>query len=389
MKKLMILAAAVAAMAACTKSEVVYDDNDTEIALAPVTKLATKVVYGVYKNSWYTNTEKFNVFAQHTKDNPGTEWKSIDLASSSTYLYDVTFAAKDYEVWGGETPYYWPKTGSLFFAGYSPADVTISESGNKPSYTFANTGDGSYLTIPGFVQGTYKYTPGAVASSFTRPEGYTMVDLMYFDVNSDTKSVNNVETGHPVIFNHALSWLTFNINCEAGYDGIFEITKITLKNIKDCATFNSGEGDGDNGMKRAAWNHHTIKNYGNIVLFDEKLNSEVAENVLDNASYFTIDDILIIPQSIPYWENADQNAEKVLEIEYTMKANSGEEYTAVAQVPAQISLTGGDGNNNDISQWLINKHYTYNITITGTKEILIRPSVNDWAPVDSSDIEVE
>ena len=28
MKKLMILAAAVAAMAACTKSEVVYDDND-------------------------------------------------------------------------------------------------------------------------------------------------------------------------------------------------------------------------------------------------------------------------------------------------------------------------------------------------------------------------
>ena len=139
MKKLMILAAAVAAMAACTKSEVVYDDNDVEIALAPVTKLATKVVYGVYKNSWYTNTEKFNVFAQHTKDNPGTEWKSIELASSSTYLSDVTFVARDYEVWGGETPYYWPKTGSLFFAGYSPADVTISESGNKPSYTFANT----------------------------------------------------------------------------------------------------------------------------------------------------------------------------------------------------------------------------------------------------------
>ena len=288
MKKFLILAAAVAAMAACTKSEVVYDDNDTEIGLAPVTQLATKIVYGVYKNSWYTNTEKFKVFAQYTKDNPGTEWKSIELASSSTYLSDVTFVARDYEVWGGETPYYWPKTGSLFFAGYSPAEVLLSDLSDKPSYNFANTGDGSYLTIPGFVQGNYKYTPGAVASSFTHPEGYTMVDLMYFDVNSYTKSVNNVETGHPVKFNHALSWLTFNINCEAGYDGIFEITKITLKNIKDCATFNSGEGDGSNRMKRAAWNYHTIKNYGNIVLFDENSNNSnpaTSENVLDNASY--------------------------------------------------------------------------------------------------------
>ena len=46
MKKLMILAAAVAAMAACTKSEVVYDDNDTEIALAPVNYMTTKMQYG-------------------------------------------------------------------------------------------------------------------------------------------------------------------------------------------------------------------------------------------------------------------------------------------------------------------------------------------------------
>ena len=201
---------------------------------------------------------------------------------------------------------------------------------------------------------------------------------MYFDVYSNTQSVNNVEKGHPVLFKHALSWLTFNINCEAGFDGIFTVTKVTLKNISDCATFNSGQGDS---FKRAAWNYHTNKNYSNIVLFDSSEDNAFDNNILKNSTHFEIDDVLIIPQSIYNFEVYDPNEEQVMEIAYTMKAHAGDEYNSVAQIPAQVKLSGGDGNGQDSSQWLINKHYTYNITITGTNEILIKPSVDTWSEV--------
>lgn len=380
MKKFVILAAAVAAIAACTKSQVVYDDNDVEIGLSPVNYMTTKApVYGIYKTNWYPSTEKFRVFSQYTQDPAGTEWSSVDLQASSTYFSDAVFVARDNELWGGETPYYWPKSGSLFFAGYSPSEIPLSDDSSRPQYTFANSGDGSYLTVPGFVQGNYKYTTGDEFSTFDYPDGYTMVDLMYFDVYSNTQSVNNVEKGHPVLFKHALSWLTFNINCEAGFDGIFTVTKVTLKNISDCATFNSGQGDGS--FKRAAWNNHTNKNYGNIVLYDCSTDGST-NNILKNSTHFEIDDVLIIPQSIYNFEASDDpTVEQVLEIAYTMKAHAGDEYNSVAQIPAQVKLSGGDGNGNDQSQWLINKHYTYNITITGTNEILIKPSVDTWSEV--------
>ena len=381
MKKLVILAAVVAAMAACTKSQVVYDDNDVEIGLSPVNYMTTKTpVYGIYKTNWYPSTEEFRVFSQYTQDPAGTEWSSVDLQASSTYFTDAVFVARDNELWGGETPYYWPKSGSLFFAGYSPSDVPLSDDTSRPEYTFANTGEGSYLTVPGFVQGNYKYTTGDEFSTFDYPDDYTMVDLMYFDVYSNTQSVNNVEKGHPVLFKHALSWLTFNINCEAGFDDIFTVTKVTLKNIYDCATFNSGQGVGT--FKKAAWNYHTTKNYNSIVLYDSNSNNTAgSNNILKNSTHFEIDDVLVIPQSIYNFEAADPTADQVLEIAYTMKAHAGDEYNSVVQVPAQVKLSGGDGNGQDQSQWLINKHYTYNITITGTNEILIKPSVDTWSEV--------
>ena len=61
MKKFLILAAAVAAMAACTKSEVVYDDNDAEIGLSPVSYTTTKTVYGPYEGTSYSQAEQFKI----------------------------------------------------------------------------------------------------------------------------------------------------------------------------------------------------------------------------------------------------------------------------------------------------------------------------------------
>ena len=53
MKKLLIMAGTVAAMAACTKGEVVYEDTSAEIGLSPVSYTTTKTVYGPYEGTSY------------------------------------------------------------------------------------------------------------------------------------------------------------------------------------------------------------------------------------------------------------------------------------------------------------------------------------------------
>ena len=117
MKKLIIAALAIAAMAACTKSNVQLEQPG-EIAFQPVAQKATKAAV---TGTWYPTDSKynFNVWAWWAEDgkNDVTDFKTV-------YINDQTFVARDNEKWGGEgKAYYWPTTGSLYFAGYSPASI--------------------------------------------------------------------------------------------------------------------------------------------------------------------------------------------------------------------------------------------------------------------------
>lgn len=366
MKKLLIMAGAVAAMAACTKSEVVYDDNDTEIGLAPVNYTTTKAdVPGPVENTAYPAEEEFNVFALYTSSPDGTNFNAI--TDYTTYFKNATFTARDNKVWGGVTPYYWPKTGSLFFSGYSPAYIAQSQE-SSPTIEYSTT-YGSRLTIPNFVQGEYVYTDGG-----STPNEYTMVDLMYFDVWPGSNSESNAGTsGYPVVFNHALSWLTFNFDVSGNQlNDLFTITKVTLQNVGTCSTFRSGTGLSDD--HKPKWSSTVWPK--DIVLYDNSAHDSKGANKLTyvNNAKFKIDDVLVIPQAIPGYDN-----NTTIKIEFTQKASLNDPEIPQTQT---LNLSGGDGTGNDSSQWIINKHYTYNITFTGS-EILIAPSVKNWQTVDS------
>lgn len=374
MKKVLFIAAAVAAMAACTKSEVVYDDNDTEIGLAPVNYMTTKTVYGPYETNSYNPYENFNVFAVYTTQDKGTRFDAL-VDAPTDYLTNVVFANRNNTVWGGSpTAYYWPKSGSLYFAGYSPSEVPQSSTTEiKCSFTMDK---GSVISIPNFLQGAYAYKNG---TETTNPTDYKMVDLMYFDVAPASVSGNKEgEDGYPVLFKHSLSWLTFKFGVANDYgNGLYIITKVTLKNVAQCASFTSGAGDVYDGCEKPDWKNHTSAS--DIVLFDKDKNSGVTDNALvfTNGKKFVIDDVLVIPQSIP-----GQADEATIEIVYEQKPYAGA--TEVAEVTITKPLTGGlatDDTDNDISQWVINKHYTYNITFTND-EILIAPTVDSWDKVD-------
>ena len=385
MKKFLILAAAVAAMAACTKSEAVYDDNDTEIGLAPVNYMTTKTVYGPYEGENYAINENFNVFAFYSTAAASTRFSNIPDAVSP-YLVNVEFTHRDDVNWGGATtPYYWPKTGSLFFAGYSPSDVKLADANNKVTYVSHPNADRISVYIPAFVQGDYKYTDGTDAEHEV-PSDYTMVDLMYFDVNEKTTSGNNdaSATGFPVLFNHALSWLTFNFGVlDDRFNNMFEITKVTLKDVNICASFYSWDATEEEPL----WNYHNSSK--DIVIFDKTLSSNVNSALTyANNHKFTIDDVLVIPQRIP---NYNVTSGSAIEIKFKQKASKNENTdntpglgndssTPAVEQTVTMNLIGGDNNGNRPRFWMINKHYVYNFTFSAN-EILLKPSVATWDDV--------
>ena len=364
MKKLLFVAAAVAAMAACTKSEVVYDDTDVAIDLAPVNYKATKSVTGPYTGNEYSGDEQFRVWAAYTALDAGTEFRmNTEL---SIYLDNVVFGEKENSgVWGGTpVPYYWPKSGSLYFAGYSPADATVENA----EYEF-NTGS-SKMTLTGFTQGAYSYVNSLDA--IAQNTNYKMIDLLYFDVASDTKSVNSGT--HPVLFKHALSWLTFRFRSDKGMDNLLKVNKITLNNVSTKETFTSGAGT--NNWPAPAW---TANNSApeSFVIYDANFNQTTAgDNVLVNGGFIPVEGILVIPQTA-----------KSLTIEYEQKAAVDQPF--VKQNPLTIELSDvTDNSANKISSWEINKHYLYTITMSAD-EILIDPSIDLWENVDASDYEVK
>lgn len=173
MKKVLLIAAAVvAAMTACTKVNPT-GDAQREISFEVANSL-TKATGSVYDNgafgsyAWFNNTDDFMVNEQ--VDKVGGVWKTVDHT------------------------FYWPKTGSISFISYSP---------------FAGTSD-TAGSVPAITKNSITYT-GITAGS---------TDLMYADRATCSSNVNEVTdsdtadsgfSGVPTVFRHALAKLSFKI----------------------------------------------------------------------------------------------------------------------------------------------------------------------------------
>ena len=141
MKKFFFSILAVGALVACTKSEVKFDDA-SEIAFSPVASVATKAAI---QGNYYPTKIPFNVFSFYAVDvEPGT----VADYSQFTKVYlnnkKFEFNGSLFSGAAGQS-YYWPKTGSLVFAGYSPCIDMIKSS--TQSYDFENG-----LTITAYEQ---------------------------------------------------------------------------------------------------------------------------------------------------------------------------------------------------------------------------------------------
>ena len=171
-KNILFAAAALLALAACTKVETAQDVQ-REINFEVANSL-TKATGSVYSNgafgtyAWFNNTDDFMVNEQ--VDLSGGVWKTVDHT------------------------FYWPKTGSISFISYSPFAGESNTAGTVPVVTKNS------ITYTGVTAGT--------------------TDLMYADRATCSSNVNVVTdsdiadsgySGVPTVFRHALAKVSFKI----------------------------------------------------------------------------------------------------------------------------------------------------------------------------------
>ena len=364
MKRLVIAALAIAAMAACTKSNVQYEQPG-EISLQPVAQKATKAaVDGTY---YPTETDyNFNVWAWWADKNAGTAL--AEFTSTTDYIAEGTFTARNNVSWGGVTPYYWPTKGSLVFAGYSPASANVEGTDFEYYLTPQGTeGEGDYIA-PNTLLITNYIQPNTIADA---------KDLMWFDATDVSYDHNGAESkGVPVQFKHALSWLTFKFNLlSAATAEMWTITDVTLKGIEDKATlFTAVKG------ATPTWNA-VVKSDDDMDVIDVYTESTdylvkyvdggtvlPGTDVWTEGTYVKTNAVLVIPQSCA-------QAEASIVITYDMKTYVGNGVLTGQTV--ELPLTGTQITDN---MWQPGKHYIYTITF-GANEILIAPTVEDWTDV--------
>ena len=335
MKKIFFAIAAVAALASCSKSEIEYEAA-REITFTPVAKNITKAMMD--NGTTFNTAEQFNVWAFYNPtveaNNDIDEWVAEYVANSENgakvYINDKPFAYDGtYQLWAGVTPYFWPKVGTLAFAGYhpssAPAEYTLSDSANEMTFT-------------------------DVENSWVSDNDTNTEDLMYFNL-TQCYNGNNVVA----VFKHALSWLT--VNLATTQNTLAAGATITVTSVK----FTDVKPQGD----------AVVANQGPISWTPEGTAEDV-EVVESDVELTVAAQMQKQPLFIP------QEMAGNLEVTYTISSVDNSAFTETKVIALNTML---DNKDNKLSSWDAAKHYVYNIVIS-TEEILIDASVVDWTDVE-------
>ena len=332
MKKIFLALAAVAALAACSKSDIEYEQTG-EIGFYPVTKNMTK---SMMTGTTFQTSEEFNLWAYY-KPVSATDLQTWLAAEGDVqeYLEEKTFkyyADKDNGKWAGkDNPYFWPKNGSLAFVGYYPATIA-----SKVTYDFEEQ-TMTFSTIP---------------QSRVQNTGYSE-DIMYFNM-TPSYSGNAVQAE----FKHALSWISLVLKKDANTS---VDAKITVEKVEFTQVKPSGNGI-------VAEQHDIVwAATGTAATVDILEGTAVVLELNTNGEHEPYE-----PLFIPQLMNGN------LVITYTITSNDDSYFREVKTIALN---TMKDAEENTLSSWEPAKHYTYTITI-GTEEILVAPEVKPWVEVD-------
>ena len=348
MKKIFFSIVAIAAIAACTKSDVAFDPT-YEIGFMAVAGNMTKTA--VDGTNYPTSLNMF-IYAE-TEDNElyieNGEFKHKGAYQTVT---GDTQHAQNPNVWAGWDgskwdPYYWPNTKKLHFAGYTKSGNVTSA---NVDYDFTN----ETLTIEG-------YEPGDGVDN----------DLMFFPLTADYGKGDKYV---PVNMYHTCAWITFLVKGD-GVTGItgstYSVNSLTITDIYEIGDLTCTE-------ENVQWDY-TANTYPKTATSTVLT---VGSNVSLAGTY--TNEVTVAPVSAETNEGSTVLLPQVpgklnLKYSYTSPAgeNVGEEVVLDLGLDAKVEDDNTTDNVNK-TPWEAGKHYIYTITIKAN-EILIAPSVAvDW-----------
>lgn len=365
MKKLFVIAAAaVVALAACTKTEVnTTPDQAVTFQVANYTTATKADSHG------HTSLidEGFNTFTTYAWYTPATGTANQVFMAPATIGYDSTN-----KLWHAtDRTYFWPKTGYVnffSFAGNHLPDAVALDSADE------NKAKAHYTT----------------AITVATDDNILIADGAYgFFSNPDaTHGLNDVTKGVPTLFRHMLSRVKFDICVDAtnvtddknNWEVVVNSAVVSYRNqgklevafpATPAITF-----DADGHPTTAG----TTAKYTTQVWTPESVaNAElnkIAGTVTTNADGGTkstpvelIADSVVMPQVL-----ATTGA--TFAINYTITHTYNDANPVVETVP--ISAKALTAFATPVSAWDVNTIYTYHIIIKPTGEILFDPAVEAW-----------
>ena len=348
MKKLIVLFSAVAALAACSKNEVVpsVSGENVEISykVAPRTKAETQA-FGTENvfASWAYYLPKGQSWETHSKD------AQIYFGEENAHGVEISYD-KDKNVWKNkDISYYWPKEGKLTFFAYSLNSKILTDKLGTDTHFYCTKNESQYGIC------------GAL-----HLDKHPNTDLLVADMAADKNANETVYkfNGVPTLFKHKLSRVKFAVKKKSDYPGAtITLNSITFKNLVNYMFYNQYKINND---KSITHDYITYDILGNIPRSEQKY-TETAFKVSSSTAFDPVPDknevrYIYIPQD---FKNATETA--TIEVTYTVTFKDGisETYTKTLNVK-------------DIfDSWEIGKRYTFNL-IFSLDEIKWAPAVGDW-----------
>ena len=354
MKKVIIIAAAIAALAACSKSELSIPQAEA-ISFAP-NALSTKALILPGSDSpeqlAFPTNETFNVFA----------FAALD---GSTYNYttplmdDVNISNQGGD-WKATTgTYLWPATGKVDFYAYHPASLNA---------TFISDEEPKGINLTGVSLGT------AIGSQIDP----LMATVLAQDATAKPK-VN-------LVFKHITSQIAVMANDATTTEtlkGKISIEKVTFKNMHT-----SGDYTKSTTIGKGQWSN--INTTADFVSFEGSEVLQETESFLSGASFVASLDnsaaFVVIPDNIVTGTAADQ----AIEVKYSISAYSinGFDYPATPTQTVSIPIYGKVSAN----KFQNGKRYVFHIGISldgANNEIMFSPVVEGWETEDISGITID
>lgn len=330
MKKVLFATFVIAAIASCTKNDVIPVENDSlEIKFQTVVGPQTKALGSgqvAYAGNAFYSTAFYLDKAKNWAANSG---------EAVVYLQDKIIGSGSPKTWAADTPYYWPKSGKLTFMSYALLNKSNSYVDATSFVTAAKTG----LTVSNFNVNTY-----------------VDHDLLVATIASDKTANEEVylTKGVPTLFGHKLCKLVINAQTNAAYSTKeFRITSITINNLQSVGTYTM-----------TAAGVESWSSYGtpaNVTFFTGPV---VINNDAENSTKTTI----TAAQSV-YLPQDFQDTETIT-VNYTITNTTGESFVEEVSVTKKLSevFTGN---------WEMNTIYNLDLTFS-LNTILWDPAQTEW-----------